>query len=82
MMTEYVQFPKTIFAGVSEFGGILAVIKVVTMLMHWINRRQFEKKVTKFMKKEKAKAEEVHESSAPLESSRTGDIYRRKTFNI
>ena len=52
LMTEQVQFPKTILAGVSEFGGILAVIKVVTMLMHWINRRQFEKKVTKFMKKE------------------------------
>jgi hypothetical protein len=59
-MTEHVQFPKTILAGVSEFGGILAVIKVVTMLMHWINRRQFEKKVTKFMQKEKAKAEELH----------------------
>jgi hypothetical protein len=81
-MTEQVQFPKTILAGVSEFGGILAVIKVVTMVMQWINRRQFEKKVTKFMQKEKAKAEELQESIAPLESRRASDIYRRKTFNI
>ena len=50
--------------------------------MQGINRRQFEKKVTKFMNKEKAKAEELHESSATLDSSRAGDIYRRKTFNI
>ena len=81
-MTEYVQFPKTILAGVSEFGGILAVIKVVTMVMNWINRRQFERKVSKFMHKEKAKAEELHESSATIDSSRAGDIYRRKTLSI
>jgi hypothetical protein len=81
-MTEHVQFPKSILSGVSKFGGILAVINVVTMVMQWINRRQFEKKVTKFMQKEKAKAEELHESNVPLESSRASDIYRRKTFNI
>jgi hypothetical protein len=68
--------------GVSEFGGILAVIKVVTMVMHWINRMQFEKKVTKFMHKEKAQAEELKESRPSLVSSRASDIYRRNTFNI
>jgi hypothetical protein len=53
------------------------------MVMNWINKRQFEKKVTKFMKKEKAQAEELQESAAPLVNSRAGDdLYQRKTFNI
>ena len=81
-MTEYVQFPKSILAGLTEFGGILAVIKGLMIVMQGINRKQFEKKVTKFMHKEKAKAEELQESSATLVSSHAGDILRRKTFNI
>jgi hypothetical protein len=51
------------------------------MLMNWINRRQFEKKVTKFIHKERAQAE-LQESNAPFGNRRASDIYRRKTFNI
>ena len=50
--------------------------------MNWINRRQYERKVTKFMLKEKAHVEELQESSSPVGNSRAGDIYRRKKFNI
>jgi len=82
MKTEHVQFPKTIATGVSEFGGIFAVVKALMMVMNWINKRQFEKKVTKFMQKEKAHAEELQESSAPIGSSRPSDLYQRKTINI
>ena len=52
-MTENIQAPKSIVAGLSEFGGILAVFKVLMMVMNWINKRQFEKKISKFMQKEK-----------------------------
>jgi hypothetical protein len=41
-----------------------------------INRRQFEKKVTKFLHKEKA--EGIQESSEPAGSSHFRDIYQRK----
>ena len=81
-MTENIQAPKSIVAGLSEFGGILAVFKVLMMVMNWINKRQFEKKVTKFMHKEKAHAEELQESSAPIGSTRPSDLFIRKTFNI
>ena len=81
-MTENIQSPKSIAAGLSEFGGILAFFKALMMVMNSINKRQFEKKVTKFMQKEKAHAEELQESSALIDKSYAGDIYRRKTFNI
>jgi len=81
-MTENIQSPKSIAAGLSEFGGILAVFKALMMVMNWINKRQFEKKVTKFMQKEKAHAEELQESSAPIGSSRRSDLFQRKTLNI
>jgi hypothetical protein len=61
---------------------MLAALQVLKIMMNWITRRQFEKKVTKFLHKEKAHAEELQESRAPLASSRAADIYRRKTFNI
>ena len=81
-MTENIQSPKSIGAGLSEFGGILAVFKVLMMVMNWINKRRFEKKITEFMQKEKAYTEELQESSAPIGSSRPSDLIRRKTFNI
>ena len=81
-MTHYVQSPESIAAGVAQFGGILAALRGIMFVMHWINRRQFERKLTKFLHKEKPKAGEVQESSAPVNSSRAGDFYRRKTFNI
>jgi hypothetical protein len=52
------------------------------IVMNWINQRQFERKLTKFLQKEKANAEEVQESRAPIASNRAADIYRRKTFSI
>ena len=73
-MNENIQSPKSIVAGVSEFGGILAVFKALMMVMNWINKRQFEKKVTKFMHIEKAHAEELQEPSAPIGSSRPSDL--------
>ena len=50
--------------------------------MNWVNRRQFERKVTKFLQKEKAHAEELQDSSAPIAKSRAGDIYPRKKISI
>jgi len=50
------------------------------LVMNWINRRQFERKVTKFLQREKA--EGLQESSPPDGSSLARDAYRRKTFNI
>jgi hypothetical protein len=61
---------------------MLAALQVLKIMMNWITRRQFEKKVAKFLKKEKAHAEELQESSALIDKSYAGDIYRRKTFNI
>ena len=81
-MTHYVQYPESIAAGLAQFGGMLAALRGLMIVMHWINRRQFEKKVTKFMLKEKAHAEELQESRSPVGNSRAGDIYRRKKFNI
>jgi hypothetical protein len=81
-MTENIQAPKSIFAGLSEFGGILAVFKVLMMVMNSINKREFEKEISKFMQKEKAHAEELQDSSAPIGCSGPSDLIRRKTFNI
>ena len=47
------------------------------IVMNLINRRQFERKVTKFFHKEKAHAEELEESNEPDEKSVAGDIHRR-----
>ena len=81
-MTNYVQYPESIAAGLAQFGGMLAALRGLMIVMHWINRRQFEKKVTKFMLKEKAHVEELQESRSPVGNSRAGDIYRRKKFKI
>jgi hypothetical protein len=52
------------------------------MVMLYITRRQFEKKLSKFLEKEKPKPEEFQEFCSPVNSSHAADIYRRKTFNI
>jgi len=57
MMTECVQFTENIVNGVAKFGGILAALRGIMIVMNLINRRQFENKVTKYLQKEKAKAE-------------------------
>ena len=48
--------------------------------MSWINKRQFEKKVTEFLHKEKT--EGLQESSAPDSISLAGDTNRRRKFII
>ena len=50
--------------------------------MNLINRRQFEKKVKKFLQKDKAKAEGLLTSSATVGMSNAGDINQSKVFNI
>jgi hypothetical protein len=51
-------------------------------VMNWINKRQFERKLTKFLHKENSKEEGIQDSSTLVSKSRVGDTYRRKTFNI
>ena len=79
-MTKQELFPENILVGLSRFGSILAILRVLMSVMNWINRRQFERRVTEFMHKEKA--EDLQESDIPDGSSLNQDIYRRKTFNI
>ena len=81
-MNELVHFPETLVAGIAQIGGILATLRGLMIVMNFINRRQFERKLTKFIHREKLKAEELQESSSPVSSRRSGDIYRRKKFNI
>ena len=82
-MTKHIQFPESIVAGVARFGGILAALRGVIVAMNLINRRQFERKLTKFLQKENPKAEGLQESSSsPASSIRGKDTYRRKTVNI
>jgi hypothetical protein len=68
-MTDHVQHTENIFTGLARFGGILAALRVVMIVMNMINRRQFERKVTKFLHKEKANAEELQESRAEIDST-------------
>jgi len=81
-MTEYIQFPENMFDGVAKFGGILAVLRGMMILMRLINRRQFERKVTKFLLKEKAKADGLQETSAPVGRRSARDDNRKKTYSI
>ena len=57
-MTEHILFPENIIRGIARFGGILAALRGLMIVMNLINRRQFERKVTKFLKKERAYAED------------------------
>ena len=58
---------------------MLAILRVLMFVMNWINRRQFERKVTKFLQREKA---EGSSSESPDGRSLARDAYRRKTFNV
>jgi hypothetical protein len=50
-MTKLVQFPDSLVVGVARFGGILAALRGLMIMMNLINRRQFERKVKKFLLK-------------------------------
>ena len=52
-MTRYVLYPENIAGGIAQFGSYLAVLQGLMIVMHWVNRRQFERKLTKFLQKEK-----------------------------
>ena len=52
-MTYYYRFPENIAGGIARFGGILAVLRGLMIVMQWINRRQFEKKLIRFLRTEK-----------------------------
>jgi hypothetical protein len=79
-MTKQDLAPESIIVGLARLGSIIAIIRALMSVMAWINQRQFERKITKFMHKEKA--EGLQESEVPDGSSLAGDIYRRKKFNI
>ena len=79
-MTEQDLFPENIAVGLTRFGSILAILRLLIFMMNWINQRQFERKVTRFLQREKG--EGPQESSASEDSSLYGDTYRRKTLHI
>jgi hypothetical protein len=79
-MTKQDLAPESIIVGLARLGSIIAIIRALMSVMAWINQRQFERKITKFMHREKA--EGLQESEVPDGSSLAGDIYRRKKFNI
>jgi hypothetical protein len=81
-MTEHDQYPENLESGITQFGGWLAFLEGAIFVMDWINRRQFERKLTKFLHKEKLKAEALQEPSLLVASSHAGDVNRRKTFSI
>jgi hypothetical protein len=56
-MTQHVQYPEPFVGGVARFGGILSALQGLMFVMYWINRREFEKKVTEFLRKQKAQPE-------------------------
>jgi hypothetical protein len=52
------------------------------IVSYWINKRQFDKKITKFLKKEKAQVEALEDPSSPVEDRQAKYINLRKKFNI
>jgi hypothetical protein len=52
------------------------------IVMYWINRRQFERKINEFRQKEKEQAEPLEEASSPLEDHHEKNNSKRKKFNI
>jgi hypothetical protein len=52
------------------------------IVSYWINRRQFDKKITKFLKKEKAQVEALEDPNSPVEDHHAKNINLRKKFNI
>jgi hypothetical protein len=80
-MTEHVQYPEPFVGGVARFGGFLSALQgLMFVILSWINKREFEKKVTEFLRQQKARPEGLLESSAPDSSSSAPEIERRKTF--
>ena len=57
-MTEELYYPETIFDGLSFIGGLLSIIMgVFSFALDKLNKRQFDKKVLKFMLSKKAEHE-------------------------
>lgn len=79
-MTQHVEYPESLVKGVSRFGGFLSVLQGMMFLMYWINKREFEKKVSEFLQKQKRLPELLEDSTAPESSSRARDIEERKTY--
>jgi hypothetical protein len=52
------------------------------IVSYWINRRQFDKKIAKFLKKEKAQVEALEDSTSPVEDNQAKNINLRKKFNV
>jgi hypothetical protein len=52
-MTRFVLYPENIAGGIAQFGSYLAVLQGLMIVMHWVNWRQYERKLTKFLQKEK-----------------------------
>jgi hypothetical protein len=52
------------------------------IVSYWINKRQFDKKIAKFLKKEKAQVEAIEDPTSPAEDRQAKNIHKRKTFNI
>ena len=49
-MTEEVYYPESIFDGLSFVGGLVSLIlSAFTLVVDRINKKQFDKKVVKFM---------------------------------
>jgi len=51
-ITLNVLYPENFGVGIARFGGMFAVLRGLMIVMHWINRRQFEKKLKRFYRKE------------------------------
>jgi hypothetical protein len=57
-MTQHVQYPESLVGGVARFGGFLSALQgLMFVILYWINKREFEKKVTEFLRKQKAQPE-------------------------
>ena len=57
-MTQHVQYPEPLVGGVARFGGVLSSLQgFMFVILYWINKREFEKKVTEFLRKQKAQAQ-------------------------
>ena len=49
-MIHYVHSPVSLFAGLSQVGGLLAVFKLSLVLLCYVNRHIFKKRVLRFIK--------------------------------
>ena len=66
-------YPESLVSGFSRFGGFKGtVLGLLMLVINWINQRQLEKRLTKFLHKEKTKA--LQKSSGPEDMNNTGEI--------